>query len=62
MKRELKRAWIATAIWFTLNSFGVASFVVRLPEAKKTLDLTNSDLGIALFVSSLSAPNTAADQ
>lgn len=53
MTSELRKAWLATAIWFALNSFGVASFIVRLPEVKKTLDITNSTLGLALFIASL---------
>ncbi len=52
MTRELKRAWLATAIWFGLNAFGLASFIVRLPEAKQILDITNSKLGFALFLAS----------
>ena len=52
MNQELKRAWLATAIWFSLNSFGLASFVVRLPEVKDVLDLSNSKLGLALFLGS----------
>lgn len=53
MTAELRRAWLATAIWFALNSFGVASFIVRLPEVKQTLDISNSTLGLALFIASL---------
>ena len=53
MNQELKRAWLATAIWFGLNSFGIATFIVRLPEVKKALDLSNSNLGLALFIASL---------
>jgi MFS family permease len=54
MTPELKRAWIATAIWFGLNAFGLASFIVRLPEVKQILDLSNSRLGLALFLASTS--------
>ncbi len=50
MNQQLKRAWLATAIWFGLNAFGLASFVVRLPEVKQTLELSNSKLGLALFL------------
>lgn len=53
MNPDLRKAWLATAIWFALNSFGVATFIVRLPEVKKTLDISNSTLGLALFIGSL---------
>lgn len=53
MSPTLKRAWLATAVWFGLNSFGVASFIVRFPEVKQTLAITNSSLGFALFSGAL---------
>lgn len=55
MSKELKRAWIATVVWFVINSFAYSSFIVRLPEIKKIIDISNSVLGISLFVASLGA-------
>lgn len=55
MTQELRRAWIATVMWFALNAFGFASFVVRFPEIKSELGLSNSGLGLTLFVASLGA-------
>ena len=53
MNQRLRRAWLATAIWFGLNAFGMASFIVRLPEVKQALGISNSALGLSLFVASL---------
>jgi MFS family permease len=55
MTVELRKAWLATVAWFALNAFGFASFVVRMPEIKKAFDLSNSTLGITLFIASLGA-------
>ena len=53
MNTTLRRAWLATAVWFVLNAFGMASFIVRLPEVKRLLGVSNSTLGLSLFVASL---------
>ena len=53
MSNKLQRAWLATAVWFGLNSFGIASFIVRFPDVKQALDISNSSLGAALFTGSL---------
>ena len=52
---RLKRATIGTALWFFMNAVGWASLVVRMPEIKDRLDVTNGELGIGLFISALGA-------
>lgn len=51
MTRELRRAWLGTAIWFFLNAVGWASIVVRMPEIKARLGASNGVLGLLLLVS-----------
>jgi len=55
MDTRLKRATIGTAIWFFMNAVGWASLVVRMPEIKDRLDVTNGELGIGLFIAALGA-------
>lgn len=55
MTQELRKAWLATVMWFALNAFGFASFIVRMPEIKSAFGLSNSTLGVTLFVASLGA-------
>jgi len=55
MTRELRRAWLGTAIWFFLNSVAWASIVVRMPEIKEALGASNGVLGLLLLVSVLGA-------
>lgn len=55
MSLHLKRATIGTAVWFFLNAVAWASLVVRLPEIKVRLDITNGQLGLALFAGSVGA-------
>lgn len=45
----MKQAWIANAVWFALNGFGWASMVVRLPEVKAGLGISNATLGLVLL-------------
>ncbi len=51
MTRELRRAWLGTAIWFFLNAVGWASIIVRMPEIKQRLGASNGVLGLLLLVS-----------
>lgn len=51
MTRELRRAWLGTAMSFFLNAVAWASIVVRLPEIKATLGVSNGRLGLILLVS-----------
>lgn len=51
MTRELRRAWLGTAISFFLNSVAWASIIVRMPEIKSALGASNSVLGLLLLVS-----------
>ena len=51
MNRELRRAWLGTAISFFLNAAGWASIIVRMPEIKHALGASNSVLGLLLLVS-----------
>lgn len=55
METRLKRATIGTALWFFMNAVGWASLVVRMPEIKDRLDVTNGELGIGLFIAALGA-------
>ena len=51
MTRELRRAWLGTAISFFLNAVAWASIIVRMPEIKAALGASNSVLGLLLLVS-----------
>ncbi|MHB0928440.1 MAG: MFS transporter [Candidatus Nanopelagicales bacterium] len=51
MTRELRRAWLGTALSFFLNAVGWASVVVRMPEIKHSLGASNGVLGLLLLVS-----------
>ena len=55
MPLHLKRAAFGTAIWFFLNAVAWASLVVRLPEIKDRLAITNGELGLGLFAASIGA-------
>lgn len=55
MEARLKRATIGTALWFFMNAVGWASLVVRMPEIKLRLEVTNGQLGIGLFIAALGA-------
>lgn len=55
MEARLKRATLGTALWFFMNAVGWASLVVRMPEIKSRLDVTNGQLGIGLFIAALGA-------
>ena len=51
--KTFRRARIATAISFFLNGLGNGTFVARIPDLKHQLGVSNSKLGIALFVGSV---------
>jgi MFS family permease len=51
----LKRATLGTSVWFFLNAVAWASLAVRLPEIKTRLEITNGQLGLALFAGSVGA-------
>lgn len=55
VETRLKRATVGTALWFFMNAVGWASLVVRMPEIKSRLDVTNGQLGIGLFIAALGA-------
>ena len=55
MTSQLRRAWLATVVWFVINSIGYSSFLVRLPEIKDLIDASNTVLGLSIFVASLGA-------
>ena len=48
-RKETLRVWRAVTSAFLINGFIVGSFVTRIPDFKKTLNLSNSALGTALF-------------
>ena len=52
MDLALRRARIAVTITFIINGFSVGSFVARIPDFKRILDISNATLGLSLlFVS-----------
>ena len=55
MPLHLKRATFGTAVWFFLNAIAWASLAVRLPEVKARLEISNGQLGLALFAGSVGA-------
>ena len=50
---RIRRARIAVIAAFVTNGAVSGSFVARIPDIKKTLDLTPSELGVLLFCASL---------
>ena len=52
MDLALRRARIAVTITFIINGFSAGSFVARIPDFKRILDVSNATLGLSLlFVS-----------
>jgi len=47
---SLKRAKFATVIAFILNGFALGTLIARIPDIKKSLLLTNSQVGISLLL------------
>jgi len=50
---ELKRARLAVTATFISNGIVVGAFVARIPDIKRTLDISNSTLSLCLLASSL---------
>jgi len=50
---ELKRARLAVTSTFITNGLVVGAFVARIPDIKRTLDISNSTLSLCLLASSL---------
>ena len=48
-RSQVLRTWRAITSAFLINGFIVGSFVTRIPDFKRTLNLSNSALGTALF-------------
>lgn len=55
VEAHLKRALVGTSIWFFLNAVGWASLVVRMPEIKDRLQVSNGELGVGLFIAAVGA-------
>ena len=52
MDLALRRARIAVTVTFIINGFSAGSFVARIPDFKRILDISNATLGLSLlFVS-----------
>ena len=52
MDLALRRARIAVTVTFIINGFSAGSFVARIPDFKRILDISNGTLGLSLlFVS-----------
>ena len=52
MNLELRRAKLAVTIAFLINGFTAGTFVARIPDFKKILEISNGTLGLSLlFVS-----------
>ena len=52
MDLALSRARIAVTVTFIINGFSAGSFVARIPDFKRILDISNGTLGLSLlFVS-----------
>ena len=53
MESALTRAKLAVTITFLINGFTVGTFVARIPDFKKTLDISNGTLGSSLLFISI---------
>ena len=53
MELALTRAKLAVTITFLINGFTVGTFVARIPDFKKTLDISNGTLGSSLLFISI---------
>ena len=53
MELALARAKVAVTITFLVNGFTVGTFVARIPDFKKALDISNSTLGASLLFISI---------
>ena len=53
MELALSRAKLAVTITFLINGFTVGTFVARIPDFKKTLDISNGTLGSSLLFISI---------
>ena len=52
MDLSLRRARLAVTITFIINGFAVGTFVARIPDFKRILEVSNGTLGTSLlFVS-----------
>ena len=49
MDLALRRARIAVTITFIINGFSAGSFVARIPDFKRILDISNENLGLSLL-------------
>jgi fucose permease len=49
MDLALRRARIAVTITFIINGFSAGSFVARIPDFKRILDISNATLGLSLL-------------
>ena len=49
MDLALRRARIAVTITFIINGFSAGSFVARMPDFKRILDISNATLGLSLL-------------
>ena len=47
---SLRRAKLATIIAFIFNGFALGTLIARIPDIKKSLFLTNSQVGISLLL------------
>ena len=47
---SLRRAKLATIIAFVFNGFALGTLIARIPDIKKSLFLTNSQVGISLLL------------
>jgi MFS family permease len=52
---RLKRAKFATVVAFILNGFALGTLVARIPDIKKSLFLTNSQVGLSLLFIAIGA-------
>jgi MFS family permease len=52
---RLKRAKFATVVAFILNGFALGTLVARIPDIKKSLLLTNSQVGLSLLFIAIGA-------
>ena len=53
METSLRRARIAVTITFLINGFSAGAFVARIPDFKKTLNISNGTLGASLLCVSI---------
>lgn len=53
MLPELKRARIGVTLTFVVNGFTAGSFVARIPDIKKILDISDGTLGLSLLFISI---------